>query len=151
MQLEVETAREQPRELLRRLPRAHRVAGEQRLADRAQVGARQRDQAAAELLQPVPAYPGLGALHVLGPAAAQELAQVQVALLVLHQQRQARGHAVGRVGQRVHPHVYADDGLDALAAAGLVELDGPEQVGQVGDGQRHLPVRLGRRRHVVDA
>ena len=91
------------------------------------------------------------ALHVARPAAAQQLAQVEVALAALHEQREARGHAIGGVGQRVHPDIDAHDGLDALAAAGLVELHRAEQVGQVGDAQRHLAVALGRRRDVVDA
>jgi hypothetical protein len=42
-------------------------------------------------------------------------------------------------------------GLMPLAAAGLVELDRAEQVVQVGDGQRHLAVGLGRRGGIVDA
>ena len=40
----------------------------------------------------------------------------------------------------LHPQVHAEDRLDALAAAGLVELHRAEQVVQVGDGQRHLAV-----------
>ena len=35
-----------------------------------------------------------------------------------------------------HPDVAADDGLDALRARGLVELDHAEHVGEIGQGQR---------------
>ena len=54
--------------------------------------------------------------------------------------------AARRPRRRLHPQVGADQRLDALAAAGLVELDGAEQVVQVGDGQRRLAVGARRAR-----
>ena len=80
----------------------------------------------------------------------QQLAQAQVALAVLHQQQQAAD--VRRLGaQPLHAHVGADDGLDAGAAGGLVELDRAEEAVQVGDRQRRLAVGSRRRHGVVDA
>ncbi len=138
LQLQVEAAVETPRQAPRQRLRARVVAGQQRHADHAAVGARQRDQPAVQLVEPGPLDPGLGALRVEGPAARQQLAQVQVALHVLHQQQQPAGLLVAALG--LHPQVHAEDRLDALAAAGLVELHRAEQVVQVGDGQRHLAV-----------
>ena len=43
-------------------------------------------------------------------------------------------------GEALQHHLGADDGLDAHAARGLVELDRAEQVAQVGDGQGGLAV-----------
>ena len=43
-------------------------------------------------------------------------------------------------GKGIKPIVGVDDGLDALAARFLVELDHAKQVRQVRDGQRHLLV-----------
>ncbi len=68
------------------------------------------------------------------PGARQQHAQVQVALLVAHQQQQAAGLvALVVIGD---PHVGADDRLDALAARFLVEAHQAESVGKVGQRQR---------------
>ena len=138
LQLDVEAPGKTLRQALRQRLRARRIAGQQRHADHAAIGTGQRDQALVQLVQPGPLDPGLGALRIARPAARQQLAQVQVALHVLHQQQQPAGLLVAAFG--LHPQVHAEDRLDALAAAGLVELHRAEQVVQVGDGQRHLAV-----------
>jgi hypothetical protein len=99
--------------------------------------------------EPLPAHPGLATLHVVEPGTRQDLAQVQVAALILCEQQQPARLLLAAVGGE--PHVRAEQGLDALLARGAVELDRAEHVRQVGDGQRTLPVR-GRARHeFVDA
>ncbi len=151
LQLDIEATREQLCEPLRHRPCARRVAGQQRAAQRAGIGAGQRDQPVAMLAQPVPLQPGLVAVHVARPAARQQLAQVQPAAPVLHQQQQPGRHALAGIGQRLHPDVGAEDRLHAFAAAGFVELDGAEQVGEVGDGERRLAVGARRGGRVGDA
>ena len=149
LQLDVEAPREQRRPGAAPRPAARaRVAGQQRHADRAQVGARQRDQPVAQLVQPVPLDPGLGALRVAASSRAPA-ARTGSGSPACSAPAAAAGWAACRCAVGLHPQVDADDRLDALAAAGLVELDRAEQVGQVGDGQRHLAVgarRGGRRR-----
>ena len=113
------------------------------------IGARQRDQAAAQLVQPVPLDQAWARWALLVQAAREQFAQVQVAGVVLHQQQQPAGLLLAAArGSGSSQMSHADDRLDAAAAAGAVELDGAEQVGQVGDRQRHLAVgaRRARRR-----
>jgi len=150
LQLDVEAVREHTRQPQRELGRPALVAGGERLAERAGLRARQQDEALVEFLQPLDAAHALRAHHVAGPGARQQFAQVQVALAALHQQHHARHRR--RVGAQALQHgLAADHGLDALAAAFLVELDGAEQVVQVGDGERRLAVRGGRLHDLVDA
>jgi hypothetical protein len=157
LQLEVEAARKQPREMARDRRGAAGVTCKQRRTDGTAVGPRQRDQTAAELGQPLPLDPGLRALDVGRPRAREQFAQVQVAAAVLHQHEQpARllvacraGHEP--VGQRLHPQVGAEDRLDTRAAARLVELDRTEQVREVRQRQRRLTVGPRRGGGIVDA
>ena len=154
LQLEVEAARKERRQPLRHIACARRVAHRQRLADCAHQAAGERDQPAAEFLQPRPLHPGLvAALHIADPRARQDLAQVQIALAVLHQQQQPGGGAGIAGGGRavgLEPDVDADDRLHALLARGVVELDAAEQIGQIGDGHRGLAVLRGGIDRVVD-
>jgi len=64
----------------------------------------------------------------------------------LHQQQQAAGLLLAAVA--LQPDVGAEDGLDAFLARLAVELHRAEQVRQIADRQRALPV-LGRRGHHV--
>ena len=148
LQLDVEALREERGQALRGLARAPRVLREQRLPHRPVLGARQRDQAAAELREPVPLQPGLVALHVGKPRARQQLAQVQVPGAVLHQQQQAAGRLLAR--GRLEPHVGTDHRLHACLARGRIELDRAEEIAQVGDGERTLPVGSGGFHRFVD-
>ncbi len=86
--------------------------------------------------QPLAADLGPAAVLVLHVGPGQQLAELAVALAVLADQQHAGGLVpIDLVGD---PGVRADDRLDALAAGALVELDHPEQVGQIGDAQgRH--------------
>ena len=151
LQLQVEAAREQLGEVRGDRGCAPLVARQQRLPDGAGVGAGQRDQAVGVCGQHRPAHPGLRALRVVRPRLRQDLAQVVVAAQVLHQHQQPRRLLVAELGQRLHHQVAAEDRLDPLAAAGLVELDGAEQVVQVRDRQRALRVRPRGRGGIVDA
>ena len=60
--------------------------------------------------------------------------------MVLHQQQQARGRRCGVLARHLYPDVGCNQRFDAGAAAGLVKLDGAEQVAQVTDRQRWLLV-----------
>lgn len=71
-------------------------------------------------------------------SARQQVAQAQVACPALTQQQQTVGFVpVLLVG---HPHIAADDRLEAVAARSLIELHQPEHVGQIGQRQRRHPV-----------
>ena len=87
-------------------------------------------------------------MHVDEPAARDQLAQVQVTPVVLHQHDEAAGGLFTALG--FEPEVGPDEGFDACTARPAVELDGTEQVAQVGD--RECALRVGRRsgHHVVD-
>jgi len=77
------------------------------------------------------------------PGPRQQLAQVQVALPVLHQQQQPGGGSrIARGGRAFgfEPEVGAEQRLHAFLAGGVVELDGTEEIGQVGDGHGGLAV-----------
>jgi len=56
-----------------------------------------------------------------------------------HQQQQMRCLLVA-TRRGLDPQIDADDGLHAFGAAGGVELDGTEQVAQIGDRQRRLAI-----------
>ena len=150
LQLQVEAVRKQLGQLERRIARLLRLPLQQRLPDRPRLRTRQQDQPVGQLGQPGPAHHRLRLDHALRPRAGQQLGQVQVALVVDHQQQ----HAAGRVLLRVAPlqqHLGTDQRLDAGAARGLVELDGAKQVAEIGDGQCRLPVARCCRHHVVHA
>jgi len=140
--------REHRGKLQRHVGRTLRVALHQRLAHRAGLRARQHDQTGIALLQPVAVHQRLTPAFVARPGAGEQLAQVQVTLVVLHQQQHAgrgglmaAGHgARGLFGEALQHHLGPDDGFDAHTTRGLVELDRAEQVAQVGDGQRGLVV-----------
>ena len=150
LHLEVEAVRKDRRQLQRALRGAALVALQQRLPHRPGLRAGQRDQALAEFAQPFRPAHGLRLHDVARPAARQQLAQVQVALAVLHQQHDA-GNRPAFLAQALQHHLGADDGLDAASARFLVELDRAEQVVQVRDGERRLPVAGGRLHGLVDA
>jgi len=150
LQLDVEAAGEQGGQRLGGLPGPARVARQQGLAHRAELGAREHDQALTQLLQPIPTQQGLVALYVAGPGAGQQFREVVVAGDVLHQQQQAPRRRVRRAVHRFDPGVAAHHRLEALAAAGLVVLDRAEQVAQVGNAQGQLPVVLGCGHRIVD-
>ena len=149
LQLEVEALREHGGEPGGDRLGAPGVAAEQGLADRAEVGAGQGDQAAGQLFQPRPLQLRLGPLQVASPGSGEQLRQVEVAAAVLDQQQQAGGLLLAF--QRFHPDVGAEDRLDALAARRLVELDRAEQVVEIGDRAGALPVLPGGGDRVVDA
>jgi len=156
LQLDVEAPGIQSAQALCQRGGAFAVTRQQRATDRAGVGARQRDQAGGAVGEPLPLHPGLRALHVARPGARQQVAQVVIAGGVAHQQQQARRLLVAAAGHRLDPEVDADDRLDAIGAACAIELDGTEQVPEVGDRQRHLCVlargahRIGHAQRAID-
>ncbi|MCY1543406.1 hypothetical protein D9M68_792230 [compost metagenome] len=150
---------EQAAKLQRDVGRAVRITLDQRLPHRPGLRAREHQQTAVEFFQPFALDQRPAPAVAARPGARQQLAQVQIALFVLHQQDHARrgrlvaaGHgARGFVGEALQHHLGAQQGLDARAARGLVELDRTKQVAQVGDGQGGLAVGRRRGHHVVDA
>ena len=149
LQFDVEAPGETGRQALGESLGSRRVARQQGLAQGAVLRSGQGQQARRRGLQPLPLHPGLRLLGVGGPRPGQQLAEIEVALRILHQHQQPRGLPFGAF--RLHPQVGPDQRLDALLAAGLVQLHGAEQVGQVGDGQRRLTVTARCRHGVIDA
>jgi hypothetical protein len=74
---------------------------------------------------------------------------MQVAGPVLHQQDEPARALVARV--RLHADLDTEDRLDARLARRAVELDRAEEVADIGDRQRRLAIRSGRRDDAVDA
>src|SRR6185295_10441366 len=97
------------------------VAGGERLADRTAFGAREHDQSGMALGEPLPLDERMAALGVVEPAARQQLAAVEIALAVLHQQHQAARLPFAALG--LEADLDADDRLDARGTGGAVELD----------------------------
>ncbi len=140
LQFQVKTVRKKAGKIQGTFHRAGLVALHQGLTHSASLGARQRNQAFAQLFQPVKLNDGLVAHHVFSPSAGQQLRQIQVAAAVLHQQQQPGGWRVGGFAGHLDPDVRTDQGFDALAARLLVELDRAKEIRQVGDGQCWLLV-----------
>ena len=96
-----------------------------------------QDQAGRELLQIDEAQLGRGADLAAEIGAAQELEQIAIARLVLHQNGQPGGRgrpAVAALGLLAdHRQKAADDRLDAGRRGALAELERAEQIGPVGD------------------
>ncbi|MNI03294.1 hypothetical protein D3C73_561940 [compost metagenome] len=132
LQFNVVAARKQVRPLARQRQCRHRVAGVQGLAHVAHAAARKRDQALLAL-QPFPADFRAALALVRQERLGQQFAQVQIALMVAHQQQQAE--RLGRIVVIAQPDITAGNGFDPRAACAFVELDQAEKVGQV--GQRH--------------
>ncbi len=142
LDLDVEGVRKQPRPVGRELFGEREVAGRDRRADVAAHRTRQAQQrACGTILEPLAAHLGAAAVLVLEVGARQQLAQLTIARAVLADEQHAlRLVALGLVAD---PGVHADDGLDALAARALVELDHAEQVGEIGDAERRHAVGRG--------
>ncbi|MNR02493.1 hypothetical protein D3C85_1183480 [compost metagenome] len=109
--------------------RRHGVAGVQRLPHVAPAAARQDDQT-IQSLQPFATDFSAALALVRQEGLGEQFAQIQVALVVAHQQQQAEG--LGQVLVVGDPDIAARDGLYARPARALVELDQTEQVRQVG-------------------
>ena len=128
------------------------IALQQCRAERPGLGAGEQDQAFVQFAQPFKAAHAVRLAGVLRPGAGQQLTQVQVALAVLHQQDYARQRILGAGrGQAFDAKLGAYQRFDAGATSGLVELDGAEQVVQVGDGQCGLAVAGRSLDDVIDA
>ena len=145
LDFEVEAVREGTGQLQGQLGRARIIAREQHLPHRAGMGAREDDQPLMQLLKPFPFHGGLVPHHVTRPGTRQQLAEVQITLLALDQQQQTgqaglqrRRTGSGLSPQALHHHVSTQQGLDARAARRLVELDGTEQVVEIGQRQGGL-------------
>ena len=139
LQLQVKPMGKHARQLQCGVQRARHIALQQRLPHRPGLGAGQDDQALAQFFQPVQLDAGLRLVALLRPGARQQLRQIEVTLLVLHQQQQARQRA-GILAQPFEPDFGANQRLDAALARRFVKLDGAKQIAQVGDGQSRLAV-----------
>ena len=134
-----------------RLARLAFVAEQQPLVDRAGNAAAQADDALGELAERGAVDPRLAVVEALEVAERDELLQVAPAFVGLGQQRHVAGPlAAGDVllvlqiaGGEVD--LAAEDRLHPGLLAGLVELDGAEQVAVVGHRHRRHPelLRLG--------
>ncbi len=141
LQFDVVAVREPGRPLPRQLLRQGVVAGEQRLADVATLGAGQRDQVRVVARRELRAGDfGAATTAVAEVGVGEQCAQPQVAGAVLRQQQGAGAVAAAAVARLRHPDVAADDRLDALGARRGVELDHAEQIGEVGQRQRRHAV-----------
>ena len=153
-------------ETRRRLERRLLIAPKQMLQHVATEAAGGGNDAFAVLLEQVPVQPGLVvvALHE-GPAG--ELDQVAVARVTLGQQRQvvvellaATGISAGVVhpaaaaralqpGIVGHVRLGAQNGLDSLCFAGLVERQNPVHVAVIGNAERRLAICRCRGHHLI--
>ena len=150
LQLQIKTVRKNRAQLQRHIGRLVGVALHKGLTHRPGLRARQQNQAFRQLLQPSQFDHGHALEHVLGPGAGQQLTQVQVPAVVLHQKHHPAGGA-WVAAQAFEVDLGTDDGFNALAPTFLVELDRAEQVVQVGDGQCGLSVFGRDLDHIVDA
>ena len=165
LQFDVEPARKQLRPILRKPFRVGGVALRERHADFARGRAGERNQPlrtrtlgarsargtrpAARVCKPRALDLGAPAVLVLDPRAGQQLAQAQVAPVRLHEQQQPL--PLVALLLVFDPDIAADDGLDAPSARRVVELDHPEDIGEISYRERRHTV-LDRACHrVVDA
>ena len=118
----------------------------------AREAARQRDHALAVAGQQLHVHARLAAVEPLEEPAAGELDEVLEALVVLRDQRQVvaldLALADGAVVDEVR--LEAQDRLDVVLLAGLVELDGAVHDAVIGQAQRRLAELGGARRELVD-
>ena len=143
LQLQVKTVRKDARQMQGAFQRPRAVALHKRLADSTALRTRQGNQPFIELLKPLQLDDGLVPHHALGPGARQQLRQIQIARVALYQQQQTGGRCAGLFAGHLYPDIGAYQRLDTGLAGFLVKLDRPEQVAQVGDGQRRLLVGCG--------
>ena len=160
LQLDVEPARKSRRQARQQIFRRRALPVGQQPSDRSLRAAAERDETVGVLGQGVHGHPRL--LGALGfeVGLAQELQEVAVAGLVLHQKDEAVGSR--RLGGGGHgplsarafngdAELAADDGLHAGGGAGGGELQRPEQVVGVGDGDRRHGGVAAQRHQLVDA
>ena len=127
LHLQVKAVREHAGQLHGSLVGACGVALHQRLAHRTSLCTGQANESFVQFLEPGHLDHGLVLHHVLGKGAGNQLRDVQIPLLVLHQ------HDDTRHSRRVGPQAFNDEfrpdqGFDAFAATLFVELDGTKQV-----------------------
>ncbi len=139
LQFNVKPMRKNRCQAQRQICRPRAITLQQGCTQRPSLRARQGNQALAQLLQPSQAAHRLRLHHVLGPGTAQYLAQVQIALVALHQQQYPGANPLFGSGiQRLQHQLGANQWLYPLAAGGFVKLDSAKQVVQVCDRQRRL-------------
>jgi hypothetical protein len=126
-----------------------RIALRQRLADFAAGESRQRDQAFRAFGEPLAPQFRTTAVLVGAMRAGQPVGQPQIARARLAEQQEAM-RRVALFFVR-NPDVATDDRLDAARTRRLVELDHPEDVGQIGERKRRHAIGRGGVDRVVDA
>ena len=147
--------RKQLRQRQRQLGSLGLVTAQQRLPHQACAGTREHNQPRAQLGQAVPSQSRALRVRALRPGTRQQFAQIQIALLVLHQQQQTallpcplpRRLAWAAIDHDIGPQ----QGFDALATGCLVKLDGRKQIVQIRDGQCALPVLRSRSHRIAHA
>jgi len=139
LQLQVKAVRKNRGQLQRQIGGLVGITLDQRLPHRAGLRTRQQDQSLRKLLQPFQLNDRLRLDDIFCPAAGQQFTQIEVALLALHQQDDARN--LGQIARQAFElNFRTQDGFDPFSATFLVELDTTKQVVQVGDGQGRLSV-----------
>ena len=150
LQFDIKPVRKHRRPLQGHVTGALAVALHQGLAHVAHLRARQGQQTCRQLLQPSQAHHRLPLDGLVGPSPGEQFTQIQIALLVLHQQQQpGQGRVFAPRG--LHPHIRANQGLDAFGLGRLVKLDGTKQIVQIGDGQGGLAIVGSGLDHIIDA
>ena len=139
LQLQIKAVRINTSQQQGRVMRACFVALHQRLPHRPGLRARECDQPFIAFAQPVPFQHCLTLDNIARVGARDQLGNIEIALLVLHQQHQAGGCGGVRT-QAFDQHLCANQRLDTLSPAFLVELDRTKQVIEIGNRQGALAV-----------
>ena len=156
LQFDVEPVIEKPLEALEHVRRRRNLTGQQQPADPAARAAGERKQTAAAAFEFRQGQRGNRPGLELEMGAADQAHQVEIALLVLDQQgqpvdrRQLAGRGDATLFLPPEPDVAAHDRLDSGFRSVLGELQGPEQVVPVRDGDGRHRLSLGQRHDGID-
>ena len=127
------------------------VSRQKRQSKRPRLCARQQNQPARQLPHPLPFHGGLRLGADGLPAPRQQLAQMQIALMTLHQQDHARQRTIlGGWHQSLDHHLGAQNRLHPFLLRGLVELECSEHVVEIGQRQGRLTIPRGCSNSLVD-
>ena len=140
LQLNVKTMRKHSRQMQRTFHGPGVVALYQSLSYSTALSTRKRDQTGVQLFQPCQLDDRLVAHQVFCPGTRQQFRQIQVTLVVLHQQQQAGRGCAGFFARHFDPDISPDQRLDAGFSAFLVKLDRAKEIAQIGNGQCSLVV-----------
>src|SRR5207302_10360348 len=154
LELEVDVlGAEYPHEVVRVRPRLPVTALDEPGAEARSQTTGERDDPLAVAIELLGIHGGLAALQPVEEAGRGQLDEVAIALAGLGQQREmvALASTSGRTGMVVDEiDLAADDGLDPMAAAGLVELHGSVHHPVIGEAEGGLVELRGAGREGLD-